>query len=63
MGYFIAYHHNERMIYVSGFFLGMAMLAKITALFTAIAIALYPIIIPSKRYWLYKKSYYLEHIV
>ena len=63
MGYFIAYHYNERMIYVSGFFLGMAMLAKITALFTAIAIALYPMIIPNKRYWLYKKSYYLSFLL
>ena len=63
MAYFIAYHVNKKFIYLGAIFLGLAMLSKITALFTAIGIALYPILIPEKRYWLKEKSYYLSFIL
>ena len=40
MGYYISYNYNEKLIYISGFFLGMAILSKITAMFTALSIYL-----------------------
>ena len=55
MGYYISYHYNEKLIYISGFFLGMAILSKITAVFTALAIATYPLIAKDLKHWIYKK--------
>ncbi len=61
--YYIAYFKDDRYIYVGGFMLGMAMLSKISALFPAIGIAIFPILIKEKRYWLKNIHYYGSFIL
>ena len=63
MGYYISYHYNEKLIYISGFFLGMAILSKITAVFTALAIATYPFIAKDLKHWIYKKEFHLSFLI
>ena len=56
--YYIAYFKNENFIYIGGMMLGLAILSKVSALFPAIGIVLFPIIIKEKRYWLKNIHYY-----
>ena len=56
--YYIAYFKNENFIYLGGMMLGLAILSKVSALFPAIGIVLFPIIIKEKRYWLKNIHYY-----
>ena len=58
MFYYLAYCVNEKYIYIGGGMLGLAVLSKISALFPAIGIALYPILIKEKRHWLKNIHYY-----
>ena len=63
MGYYISYYYNKKLIYISGFFLGIALLSKITAVFTALAIATYPLIAKDLKHWIYKKEFYLSFLI
>ena len=56
--YYIAYFKNENFIYLGGAMLGLAVLSKVSALFPAIGIVLFPVIIKEKRYWLKNIHYY-----
>ena len=56
--YYIAYFKNEKYIYLGGAMLGLAVLSKVSALFPAIGIVLFPVIIKDKRYWLKNIHYY-----
>jgi len=58
MFYYLAYCVNKKYIYIGGGMLGLAVLSKISALFPAIGIALYPILIKEKRHWLKNIHYY-----
>ena len=61
--YYIAFFHNERYIYLGGVCLGIAMLSKISAIFPAIGIALFPVLAKEKRYWLKKPDLYLSFFI
>ena len=61
--YYIAYFKNENFIYLGGAMLGLAVLSKVSALFPAIGIVLFPIIIKEKRYWLKNIHYYGSFIL
>ena len=58
MFYYLAYCVNKKYIYIGGVMLGLSVLSKISALFPAIGIALYPILIKEKRHWLKNIHYY-----
>jgi len=58
MYYYLAYCVDKKYIYIGGGLLGLAVLSKISALFPAIGIALYPILIKEKRHWLKNIHYY-----
>ena len=62
MFYYLAYCVNKKYIYIGGGMLGLAVLSKISALFPAIGIALYPILIKEKRHWL-KNIHYMDRSV
>ena len=61
--YYIAYFKDQRYIYIGGLMLGMAMLSKVSALFPAIGIAIFPILVKDKRYWLKNIHYYGSFII
>ena len=63
MFYYLAYCVNKKYIYIGGGMLGLAVLSKISALFPAIGIALYPILIKEKRHWLKNIHYYGSFIL
>ena len=58
MFYYLSYCVDKKYIYIGGGMLGLAVLSKISALFPAIGIALYPILIKEKRHWLKNIHYY-----
>ena len=61
--YYIAYFKNEKYIYLGGAMLGLAVLSKVSALFPAIGIVLFPVIIKNKRYWLKNIHYYVSFLL
>ncbi|MDP6877853.1 MAG: glycosyltransferase family 39 protein, partial [Candidatus Marinimicrobia bacterium] len=56
--YYKAYFIHENYFYIGGLFLGLAILSKVSALFPAIGIMLFPFINSSKRYILYDIRFY-----
>jgi 4-amino-4-deoxy-L-arabinose transferase-like glycosyltransferase len=60
--YFKAYHKDPKYLIPGGILLGFALLSKISALFPAIAIALYPILNSRKREFLKDSRYYLSFL-
>ena len=63
MYYYLAYCVDKKYVYIGGIMLGLAVLSKISALFPAIGIALYPFLIKDKRHWLKDMHYYGSFIV
>ena len=63
MFYYLAYCVDKKYIYIGGIMLGLAVLSKISALFPALGIALYPLLIKDKRHWLKNVNYYGSFIV
>ena len=63
MFYYLAYCVDRKYIYIGGIMLGLAVLSKISALFPALGIALYPLLIKDKRHWLKNVHYYGSFIV
>lgn len=56
--YYKAYHENPKYFLLGGVLLGFALLSKISAVFPAFAIALYPIVNHQKRAYLKDVRYY-----
>ena len=56
--YYKAYFIDGSYFYIGGIFLGLAILSKVSALFPAIGIILFPFINSSKRYILYDLRFY-----
>ncbi len=60
--YYKAYFVNEKYLYGAGALLGLAMLSKISALFPAIGIVLFPAFIKEKRY-IYKSIHFYSSLL
>ncbi|MDP6878055.1 MAG: glycosyltransferase family 39 protein, partial [Candidatus Marinimicrobia bacterium] len=56
--YYKAYFIHGKYFYIGGLFLGLAILSKVSALFPAVGIMLFPFINSSKRYILYDLRFY-----
>ena len=61
--YYKSYFISQKYFYIAGLFLGLALLSKISALFPALGIFLYPIIDKRARKSLKNKNYYLSFII
>lgn len=61
--YYLAYFKNERFIYLGGLMLGLAALSKISALFPAIGIFLFPFLVKNKRYLIKNVHFYGSFIL
>mgnify|MGYP003325530086 CR=1 FL=1 len=61
--YFKAYFIHERYFYIGGIFLGVAILSKVSALFTALGIILFPIVNSRKRHFLINVRFYASLII
>ena len=56
--YYLAYFKDERFIYPGGIMLGLSVLSKVSALFPAIGIFLFPFLVKEKRYMLKNVHFY-----
>ena len=63
MYYYLAYCVDKKYIYIGGIMLGLAVLSKISALFPALGIALYPLLIKNKRHWFKNIHFYGSFVI
>ena len=61
--YYKAYHQNPKYFLPGGILLGLALMSKISAVFPALAIALYPIVNHQKREYLKDFRYYGSFLI
>ena len=61
--YYKAYFIHERYFYIGGIFLGVAILSKVSALFPALGIILFPIVNSRKRHFLINVRFYASLII
>ena len=61
--YYKAYFIDGKYFYIAGIFLGLAILSKVSALFPAIGIILFPFINSSKRYILSDLRFYFSFLI
>ena len=61
--YYKAYFIHERYFYIGGIFLGIAILSKVSALFPALGIILFPIVNSRKRHFLINVRFYASLII
>ena len=61
--YYKAFYNNDKYFFPAGIFLGLSMLSKVSALFPAIGIILFPIIIKEKQSYLRKKHFYFSFLI
>jgi len=61
--YYKAYFNNNKYFFPAGIFLGLSMLSKVSALFPAIGIILFPIIVKEKHSYLKNKHFYFSLLI
>ena len=61
--YYLAYFKDERFIYPGGIMLGLSVLSKVSALFPAIGIFLFPFLVKEKRYMLKNVHFYASFFI
>ena len=61
--YYDAFFVDERKFYLAGVFLGLALLAKISVVFSAFAIFLLPFLVKDLRVLLRRKAFYLSFVI
>ncbi len=63
MTYYLAFFVNRKYFYLAGVLLGLAMLSKVSAVFPAFGIALYPLVAREKRMFLTDARFYLSFAI
>jgi len=61
--YYRAYFDDKKYYYIAGVFLGFALLTKISALFLAMGIILFPLVSRKRREFLSEKRFYLSLLI
>ena len=61
--YYLAYFKNEKFIYIGGIMIGLAVLSKVSALFPAIGIFLFPFLAKDMRHWIRNIHFYGSFIL
>ena len=61
--YYLAYFKDERFIYPGGIMLGLSVLSKVSALFPAIGIFLFPFLVKEKRHMLKNVHFYASFFI
>ena len=61
--YYLAYFKNEKFIYIGGIMIGFAVLSKVSALFPAIGIFLFPFLAKDMRHWIRNIHFYGSFIL
>ena len=61
--YYLAYFKNEKFIYLGGLMIGLAVLSKVSALFPAIGIFLFPFFVSDMRHWIKNIHFYGSFIL
>ncbi len=61
--YYLAYFKNEKFIYAGGIMIGLAVLSKVSALFPAIGIFLFPFLAKDMRHWIRNIHFYGSFIL
>jgi len=61
--YYKAYFIHEKYLYPAGLFMGLSILSKISAIFPAIGILLFPVIVKEKWHYLKNRKFYLALII